>query len=141
PPRDLFQRFQEGSRLIYVTGEEDKINLDLDRRSFSAMRDLCMANTDSITMRGLGHETADPASLSRALEFLRSPPPPDAQTLQSCRTAVEKDVAAGLDRVETLLAQGRQDQARTLLVETDRHFGGLAAPRSLELAARLEKAP
>ena len=70
PPRALFFRFQENSRLIYVTGDQDKINLDADRHSFSAMRDLCMANVSSLTMRGMGHETADPASLSRALEFL-----------------------------------------------------------------------
>jgi len=141
PPRDLFFKFQETSRLVYVTGEMDQANLDSDRRSIGAMRDLCVFNLDSITARGLGHETADPASLSHALDMLQAPVKPDAGKLAACRAAVEKDLTEHLDRLEALIGQGKKEEARTLLVETDQRFAGLAAPRSLELAGRLEKVP
>lgn len=139
PPRDLFSRFQETSRLVYLTGEQDGVNLEADRRSNTAMRALCMVNTDIIVARGLGHETADPASLSRGLKALQTPVETDAARLQSCRAGIEKEVIAALDRTEALLAEGKRDEARTLLYETDQRFGGLAAPRSIELDAKLEK--
>ncbi|HEX2760757.1 MAG TPA: PHB depolymerase family esterase [Rhizomicrobium sp.] len=139
PPRDLFQRFQETSRLVYLTGEQDGVNLDADRRSSSAMRSLCTFNTDSIVARGLGHETADPASLSRGLKALQAPVETDPARLQSCRTGIEKEMTAALDRTQALLAEGKRDEARTLLYETDQRFGGLAMPRSTELDAKLEK--
>jgi hypothetical protein len=139
PPRDLFARFQETSRLVYLTGEQDGVNLDADRRSNSAMRALCMFNTDIIVARGLGHETADPASLSRGLKALQAPIQNDTAQLQSCRSGIEKETASGLDRTQALLAEGKRDQARTLLYETDQRYGGLAAPRSIELDTRLEK--
>jgi pimeloyl-ACP methyl ester carboxylesterase len=139
PPRDLFARFQESSRLVYLTGEQDGVNRDADRRSAGAMRALCMFNTDMIVARGLGHETADPASLSRGLKALQAPIERDAERLQSCRAGIEKEMAATLDRTEALLAEGKREEARTLLYETDQRFGGLAAPRSVELDAKLEK--
>lgn len=139
PPRDLFSRFQETSRLVYLTGEQDGVNLEADRRSASAMHALCMFNTDTIVARGLGHETADPASLSRGLKALQTPVQTDPARLQSCRAGIEKEAASGLDRTQALLAEGKRGQARTLLYETDQRFGGLAAPRSIELDARLEK--
>jgi pimeloyl-ACP methyl ester carboxylesterase len=139
PPRDLFHRFQESSRLVYLTGERDGVNLDADRRSNSAMRAFCMFNTDIIVARALGHETADPASLSRGLKALQAPV--NRAPLESCRGGVEKETTFGLNRVEALLAQDKRDEARTLLYEIDQRYGGLAAPRSIELDSRLEKLP
>jgi hypothetical protein len=39
--------------------------------------------------------------------------------------------------VDTLIAQGRRADAEKQLIAIDERFGGLAAPRSVELAARL----
>lgn len=139
PPRDLFRRFQETSRLVYLTGEQDRVNLDADRSSSSAMHALCMFNTETIVARGLGHETADPASLSRGLTALQAPAQIETARLEACRSGIEKEMTVGLDRVEALLTQGQRNEARTLLYETDQRYGGLAAPRSIELDARLEK--
>jgi len=137
PPRELFQRFQEQSRLVYLTGEMDKINLDLDARSASSMRALCMFNVERRTMARLGHETADPASLAWGLEMLMTPVTADAQKLAACRAEADKEAAAALDAVEALKARGLRDQARTRLYEADARFGGLAAPRSAALDAQL----
>ena len=137
PPRELFQRFQEHSRLVYLTGEMDKINLDLDAHSASSMRALCMFNLERRTMARLGHETADPASLAWGLETLLAPVTVDAQKLAGCRADAGKEAAAALDTVEALKASGSRDDARTRLYEADARFGGLAAPRSEALNADL----
>jgi len=137
PPRDLFLHFQEHSRLVYLTGEMDTINLNLDAHSASSMRSLCMFHVERRTMAGLGHETADPASLAWGLETLLAPVTVDTEKLAACRAQADKDAAAALDAVETLKTGGRGDEARTRLYETDARFGGLAAPRSEALNAEL----
>jgi len=137
PPRDLFLRFQEHSRLVYLTGEMDKINLDLDAHSASSMRSLCMFNIERRTMARLGHETADPASLAWGLETLLAPVTVDTQKLAACRADIDKEVTAALDAAEALHKGGRRDEARTKLYESDARFGGLAAPRGEALNAVL----
>jgi pimeloyl-ACP methyl ester carboxylesterase len=137
PPRELFARFQEQSRLVYLTGEQDTVNLNIDAHSAGSMRSLCMFQVEHHTMPRLGHETADPASLSWGLETLLAPVAVDTQKLAACRADTDRDVAARLDEVENLKARGRRDEARTRLYETDARFGGLAAPRSEALAAEL----
>ncbi|MEO8302386.1 MAG: PHB depolymerase family esterase [Rhizomicrobium sp.] len=137
PPRELFQRFQDHSRLVYLTGEADTVNLNIDAHSASSMRSHCMFNLERRTMPRLGHETADPASLAWGLETLLAPVTPDPQKLAGCRADAGKEAAAALDAVEALKARGRQDEARTRLYETDARFGGLAAPRSESLNSDL----
>jgi len=39
--------------------------------------------------------------------------------------------------VDALIASGNRDDARKLLLEIDTRFGGLAAPKSVELDAQL----
>jgi predicted esterase len=137
PPRELFQRFQEHSRLVYLTGEADTINQTISAHSASSMRSLCMFNIERRTMARLGHEIADPTSLAWGLETLLAPVTPDAQKLAGCRADTDKEAAAALDAVEALKTVGRRDDARTRLYETDARFGGLAAPRSEALNAAL----
>jgi hypothetical protein len=98
-------------------------------------------NVEAIVAPRLGHETADPASLSRGLESLLAPVRPEPQKLGACRAEIEKDLGGRLDRVDALLTQDKAEAARTLLYETDERFGGLAAPRSVELDAKREKTP
>jgi hypothetical protein len=47
-------------------------------------------------------------------------------------------MAAQLARVQTLIDAGKRTEARKLLEETDRKFGGLAAAQSQALAAALD---
>lgn len=136
PPRDLFTRFQDGSRLIYATGAQDEINLRDDGTSAHSMRRWCMFNLEMMIEPHLGHETADPATLARALERLSTPPAPDAQ-LADCRAGVEADLQAQLDQVAALIAGGNKTDARHALTRIDQQFGGLAAPRSQALDAAL----
>jgi hypothetical protein len=41
--------------------------------------------------------------------------------------------------VQSLIADGKPDDAQKLLMEIDRRFGGLAAPRSAELESTLNQ--
>ncbi|HYL69694.1 MAG TPA: hypothetical protein VEY89_00140, partial [Candidatus Dormibacteraeota bacterium] len=137
PPRELFARFQEGSRLVYVSGERDLSPLATDGSSLASMRRACVFEVDGETTPGAGHEVASPAALARALRALLTPPAPDAQRLAACRSGLDHEVEGRLAHVRTLLDAGRREAAQKELTEVDRRFGGLAAPGSLELQGQL----
>jgi predicted esterase len=133
PPRDLFQTFQAGSRLVYVTGTEDQPVLAADAASQRSMRAFCVFNVAVQPIVGGGHEAAPPDALERALTALDAPPRVDTGKLDACRHALDAEITARLDRVAALLAAGKRGDAGKLLADTDRRYGGLAAPRSVEL--------
>ena len=139
PPRDLLYQFQASTRLVYLTGDEDNVNLNKDAASKGSMRDWCQFNLDSETLARTGHGTTDGRGLSRALKLLLTPPAPDAEKLGACRAGIEKELTAEIAQVEALKAAGKTDDARALLGKIDRRFGGLAAPRSVELDAALTR--
>jgi dienelactone hydrolase len=141
PPADLFHRFQESSRLVYLTGDHDDFHRNLDNRSRDSMRAFCVSNFDIETMHGTWHQLADPASFSQALDSLLKPAAVDRSRLADCRAGVVREVAQALGEVKTLIASGKSTDARALLDKLDVRYGGLAAPESLELAKRVEAAP
>lgn len=139
PPKNLFLRFQESSTLAYVTGADDTAVLQADRASRHAMNNWCMFNIQSRDMRGTGHHTADPDSLSWALDVLDRKVSPDAGALAQCRGSIDAELAGKFRDVEALIATGNRDQAQAKLDEIDKHYGGLAAPKIVELEKSLEK--
>ncbi len=138
PPRDLFLRFQSDTHLVYVTGDEDLGHLGMAAVSMHSMRDWCVFGIDSEVIARGGHEAANPAALSRALEMLDDAAPPDPATLASCGADIEKNLASEFGDVEALIAAGTREEARATLSDIDAHYGGLAAPRSLELRQKIE---
>ncbi len=139
PPPDLFARFQESTRLVYVTGERDTFHLSMDADSLESMRKWCAFDTTTHTSSGAGHELANPAAFSWALTALDARAQTDPGKLAACRAGVDRELAAQLARAQSLVAGGKQSQAKKLIEEIDRRFGGLAAPKSVELAAGLGK--
>jgi hypothetical protein len=93
---------------------------------------------NTVAMPWAGHDLADPAALNRALDTLLQPAKPDADKLAACRARIDNEVATQLQQVEGLLAAGKRDDALTLLDKVDAHYGGLAAPRSVELAGKID---
>jgi pimeloyl-ACP methyl ester carboxylesterase len=138
PARALLERFQESTRIVFVTGEHDELHLSMDRASLESMRQWCVFDTATEITAGAGHELAGPAALSRALVALGSHARPDAARLAACRDALDGRLAARLARIRSLIDDGRRGEASRLLEETDRQFGGLAASQSVALAAGLE---
>jgi len=137
PPRDLFLKFQSSTRIAYVTGERDTAHATDDALSLRSMHRWCVFNTDNQTEARAEHAVAGAAALSRALRYLEESARAEPERLAKCRAGIDGELTTGLDGVDTLIAQGRRDDAQKQLAAIDERFGGLAAPRSLELAARL----
>jgi hypothetical protein len=138
PPRELFLRFQEESRLLYVTGEGDTLHLGMDAASLGSMHRWCVFNVGQRVTAWTGHEAANGAALARALEALEAPVAQNPAKLTACRAGLDRQLTQQLDAVQALEARGERAQARRRLEAVDREFGGLAAPRSVELAAQLD---
>jgi hypothetical protein len=141
PPRDLFWRFQQSSRLVYVTGELDPDGRAADANSMISMRAWCVFDVESEVMPRVGHATPDSAALARALDALGGKRRSDADRLAACRSAIEAKLKARLDEARGLIDGGKRDEAEKLLSEIDRRFGGLAAPLSVDLSRELAGPP
>jgi predicted esterase len=137
PPRDLLVRFQQSSRLILVTGERDLDVLAGDAVSLRSMHAWCVTAERQVTPRA-GHDIASSTVLAGALARLLDQAPRATPDPALCRAALERDLDRQLAAVQSLLDKGQRAEARRLLLRIDAHFGGLAAPRSLELLSRLK---
>jgi hypothetical protein len=140
PPADLFRQFQESTRLIYITGEHDS-RLALDAASQQSMHQWCVFDTEAQATLGAAHEIASPAALSRALEALLVHKQPETAKLARCRADIDRDVGSALQKARSLAESGRRTDAQKALIDLDKRFGGLAAPRSLEIGATLGSPP
>jgi hypothetical protein len=138
PPTDLFRRFQESSRLVYVTGEHDS-RLPMDGGSQQSMHRWCAFDTEAQTTPGAAHEIASPTALSSALEALALRKAPDAAKLGRCRADIDREVASAVQKARSLVDGGNRMEAQKALIELDKRFGGLAAPPSVEMQAALNR--
>ena len=73
----------------------------------------------------------------RALDALVAPPSIDAEELAHCNERVESQITVALSKVSAAIAHGDREEARTQLMAIDARYGGLAAPRSIELYTKL----
>lgn len=126
PPTDLFRRFQESSRLVYLTGERDEENLARDIHSRQSLEKWCVYDVITLTEPRTEHELASATDFKRSLQALLGQRHNNPGKLEDCRTRIEQELKAQLEQV------GSAKQ----LLSLDAQYGGLAAPRSLELAAR-----
>jgi len=136
PPKPLLEQFQTSSRLIYLTGQQDDFHLDMDSRSRHALPEWCITDVETIHMPWLGHELAEPGAMERALVALEQHHPPAADNLDACRAHLQQALDVQLDQVRQWKQSGESDKALILLRRIDMHYGGLAAPRSIELATQ-----
>jgi predicted esterase len=138
PSKDLLFRFQESSRIVYVTGARDFAHLSMDAASSRSMLKQCVYGIDAHSTPGLAHEIADSRALSEALKSLLEEVPPEPARLVACRATVRQELERKLKKVETLIANHRRSAARDLILNIDSSFGGLAAPRIIELAQKCD---
>jgi pimeloyl-ACP methyl ester carboxylesterase len=139
PPADLFRRFQESTRLVYLTGERDEENLARDIHSRQSLEKWCVY--DVITQSGprTEHELASGADFSRSLQALLGQRRGNPAKLEQCRARIEQELKARLAQVESAFARG-DTHGEKLLSSLDAEYGGLAAPRSVELATEIPHA-
>ena len=146
PPAELMALFQRSTRLFYATGEEDEANLSLDGESAASMGEFCVQNIDTKAMPRIGHEAADGDVLARALDAFLRMSEPDPARLAACRSKIQARLDAAFQGVAAALSAGNTKAARKELLGIDATYGGLAAPRVIDLARRcrcglLDKAP
>lgn len=134
PPKDLFFRFQSSTHLVYVTGEGDTFQLNSDLDSMHSMRKWCVFDVEGHVEPSGSHAVAGSTAFSWALGALMHDAPPDPKRLAACRLAIEEELSVTMRQVESLVADDRHDEAQKLLMKIDEHYGGLAAPRSIDLA-------
>ena len=136
PPADLFRRFEESTRLVYLTGERDEDNLILDGYSRRSLDKWCVFDVVTQTEPRAGHELADASAFSRSLDALLGQRRSDLGKLENCRARIAHELTTQLAQVESAIAHGDSNGAKQLLSQIDARYGGLAAPRSVELAAQ-----
>ena|SRR5690348_7644086 len=138
PPAELLHRFQQSSRIVFLTGSDDAIRQAQRARSAESLQQWCAFDTDSITLLHTGHALADAAGFAQALGALFKPRAPDAAKVDACRARNAAALAKDLANAESLIHAGDAGQAMQALTAIDAHYGGLAAPRSIELLHALD---
>ncbi|HYL00809.1 MAG TPA: PHB depolymerase family esterase [Steroidobacteraceae bacterium] len=141
PPQDLLALFQSQTRLVYITGERDTEHLADDAQSIRSLHQWCVANVDEAVQPRVQHEIGLPGALSQALTRLAAPGHAEPGKLARCRAALAADLTARLHEVEELLERGATREAERGLRQIDARFGGLAAPRSVELTEAAASQP
>lgn len=136
PEAHLFLRFQRQMKLVYATGAEDESALALDSASRGSMAHWCVANIAVREEPRVGHDPASPYVLDWAIQALDASPKPDSAPLAKCRAARAEAVSGALDQAEAAIGEKQTADAKREILEIDLRYGGLAAPRSIELADR-----
>jgi len=138
PPAELFSRFQEMTRIVYISGKNDAVNVDKDAASTRSMLEWCVFDWYAERSPWADHEVAGATVLGRALDMLGKHAKPNLARLNNCRSHITQELAKQIDQASGLLAAGNVDGTRKLLNKIDARYGGLAAPRSVDLAARID---
>jgi predicted esterase len=138
PPQELLSEFQESTRVVYVTGAQDTVNIAGDVLSRQSLQEWCVFDLVTEEVPWAAHEILDLAAFNRSLDSLVKHTRPDAKKLASCRARIDEILASQLRQVADLLASGKREEARRLLHDIDAHYGGLAAPHSIELHRKIE---
>jgi predicted esterase len=137
PQLPVLQEFQESSRIVFVTGAQDKLHLQMDDDSAAALRRWCVFDYQILVTPRADHEIAAASAFAEALRRLMEHQAGSTSRLASCRAEIVKRRDEQLRHVSSLIDAARTAQAQRLLLETDRHFGGVATAQMLELQSRL----
>jgi len=136
PPRDNFERLLDRTSIVFSTGQDDEYNTSDAKRVVSSLREHCFDRLAIEVRPHEGHEMMKAASLAKAIEFLDRTREQASPADRQCREQLYSRIDAELARAEAI-AQQRGRGARAAIDTIDRRYGQLAAPRSLELRARV----
>ena len=138
PPKELFYRFQQSTHLVYVTGADDVERLPLDQASMHSMRQWCVFGIQDHIERSTAHDVVASTAFAWALGAVLRDSTREPTRLAKCRATVERELHAQLNAAEDLVARGERETATELLTKIDGRYGGMAAPRSVELEKALQ---
>jgi pimeloyl-ACP methyl ester carboxylesterase len=138
PPVDLLHRFQQSSRIVFLTGSDDLVRQTQLARAETSLAQWCVFDAASITLLHTGHVLADATAFAQGLSALSKPHAPDATRIAACRARNAAALDRGLDHAEALARDGQPDQAMQALTAIDARDGGLAAPRIIKLLREID---
>jgi hypothetical protein len=121
---------------VYVTGERDDAHLIDDMHSRQSLEKWCVFDVVTVSEPRKEHEPADASAFSRSLDALLRRTQDHPKGLADCRARLDGELTTQLKLVEDAFARGERNAARRLLDKIDARYGGLAAPRSVELAGQ-----
>ena len=104
PAAALLTRFQ-ASRIVYLSGSEDTVNIEMDAASLRSLRRHCAFRVRERILPWAGHAIADGRGLSEGLAALSTPPAVDPLALARCRADLQHSLDAALDRAEAMLTR------------------------------------
>jgi hypothetical protein len=136
PPADLFRRFQDSTRVVFLTGERDEVNVHNDLVAAKSLRAWCAFDQHTLTMPRRGHEIADAAGLERALDELEKAPPPASGDVAACREDLAQKLAKDAAEADAAVDRGERDHAADAMNAIDERYGGLAADVLAEIEHR-----
>lgn len=133
PSAALSRLMQRHTRFVFSTGGNDFPNRAKDARTRKNLEALCMQGLRVVPQNGVEHWVPDGRGFRRVMNELERPvdATPDADT---CLAGLDQDIGRQLDQVAEKVAEGKLDEAQRLLAQVDAQYGGLAAPRSVELS-------
>jgi hypothetical protein len=136
PPRQNFERFLDRMAIAFSTGAVDDYNTDDAKRVVASLRQYCFDRLSVEVRPHEAHEMMNGKSLATSIEFLDNRGANPLPRNRQCREQLYTKIDSELARAEALAR--RRDRAALGAIEAiDRRYGSLAAPRSIELRARL----
>lgn len=133
PSAALSQLMQRQTRFVFSTGGNDFPNRAKDSRTRKNLESLCMQGIRSVPQNGVEHWVPDGRGFRRVMNELERPVDQTAEG-SACMANLARNISAQLDAVAEKVAEGKLDEAQRLLARLDAQYGGLAAPRSVELS-------
>src|SRR6202790_3547851 len=122
PSPELFSRFQEMTRIVYISGQNDAVNVEKDAASVQSLLEWCVFDWYAERSPWTGHEVAGPAVLGRALDVLDKHAEPNLARLSNCRLRISQELEKAIVQTNDLLAAGNADGARRSLNKIDARF-------------------
>jgi dienelactone hydrolase len=137
PPRANFERVLDQTAIVFSSGEKDAYNVEAAEKVASSLRRHCFDRLSVEVRRNEGHVIMNGRSLAKAIDFLDRPREQPSPGDRQCREKLYSKIDGELVRADALV-QRRGQGARGAIDAIDRRYGWLAAPRSLDLRARVD---
>lgn len=133
PSAELSRTLQGRMRFVFSTGGNDSPNRAKDARTRKNLEALCMQGIRVVPQNGVEHWVPDGRGFSKVVNELERPVPENVEAT-TCNESLDKAISEELVVVAQKINDGELKAAGLLLGRLDAQYGGLAAPRSVELS-------
>jgi predicted esterase len=125
PSPKLMSLLQSRTRFVFVTGENDEINLSSDADARISLSKWCIDAVQAIVPPRTGHEIMSGDSLSEALGALAHPYPSDPAAHRRCLSAMDAGLRQARMNAAALIARPPSPRVQAQLDRLDREYGAL----------------